>query len=278
MRFFPSPIEFSGSLCAEHPGSAPVPGAGESVPLSRTCADESSFRRDTETNARDARAPQSDEARYSKRRLPHFEKPWTIYAITISTRSRRKLEPASRSLVLDALRHFHLKRYELFAVCVMPDHVHFLLQPWPKAQDANGESILWRLSDLMHSVKSFSAHEINKLCGSQGAIWEEEFFDRYIRSESDLHEKFRYILRNPWESKVVTPDEDYPWLWTQEDELYPGSAPVPGAGESVPLSRTCAEESSFRRDTETNARDARAPQTENLRRAKRTNGFDTRSS
>jgi REP element-mobilizing transposase RayT len=237
MSSITSAVELLRSVCAEHPGSAPVPGAGESVPLSRTTS-ESPFRRDAESNGRDARAPQQEGARYANRRLPHFEKPWTIYAVTISTFARRHLLPAERSIVIDALGHFHLKRYELFAACVMPDHVHFLFQPWPKDQSDEEASSLWTLSELMHSVKSFTAHKINKLGGTHGPVWDEEVFDRYIRSESDLHEKFRYILRNPWESRVVDPNEDYPWVWTQENESYPGSPPVPGAGESVPLSRT----------------------------------------
>ena len=248
------------SLSQNAPGSTPVPGVGESVPLSRTSSEESSFRRDAETDARDGRAPRYEDALYSKRRLPHFEKPWAVYAVTVSTRTRRKLTPAARTIVLNALRHFHRDRYELFAACVMPDHVHFLLQPWPKAQGVNDNPIFWSIAESMHSLKSFTAHQINKLENSYGPVWEEEVFDRYIRSESDLQEKFRYICRNPWETKVAAPDEKYQWIWTQEDEFQnPGSTPVPGVGESVPLSRT-SHQSSFRRDAETDARDGRAPQ------------------
>jgi REP element-mobilizing transposase RayT len=265
--------EFRKAEHLENPGSTPVSGVGESVSLSRTSEDQNSFRRDAETHARDGRAPQTEEAWYGKRRLPHFEKPWTIYAITASTRTRRKLSPAGRTIVLSALRHFHLDRYELFAACVMPDHVHFLFQPWPKEQGAHESAVFWSVSELTHSVKSFTAHEINKPERSRGPIWEEEVFDRYIRSESDLHEKFRYICRNPWDSKVVRPDEEYEWIWTREDEFRkaellknPGSTPVPGVGESVSLSRT-SDERSFRRDAETHARDGRAPQTVSAQRA-----------
>src|SRR5438876_128658 len=50
-------------------------------------------------------------ATYSRRRrLPHFEQPWAIYAITLTTRDRRPLLPASRTAVLSALRHFHNDR------------------------------------------------------------------------------------------------------------------------------------------------------------------------
>jgi hypothetical protein len=49
------------------------------------------------------------------RRLPHFEKPWAIYAVTISTKKNRCLSPKARTIVLNSLRHFHNERYELFA-------------------------------------------------------------------------------------------------------------------------------------------------------------------
>src|SRR5439155_13651154 len=40
--------------------------------------------------------------------------------------------------------------------------------------------------------------------------------DRLIRSERDLHEKFNYICRNPWDAGVAHQNEDYPWLWTPQ--------------------------------------------------------------
>ena len=184
--------------------------------------------------------------RYSKRPLPHFDKPWAIYAITITTRIRRILGPNARTIVLDAWRHFHDKRYELFGLCVMPDHVHALFQPWPKEEDTEGRIIFWSLTELMRSLKSFTAREINKLEGTQGPVWEKETFDRYVRSDRDLAEKFAYILRNPWDEAVVRPTEDYPWVWTPEDER--GSSAVR------------AEESSSRQNAATSTLQACAPQ------------------
>ncbi|CAN5475697.1 hypothetical protein BH18VER2_BH18VER2_01890 [soil metagenome] len=195
------PLPLFAAANAATPGSARVSRAGDGVPPSRT------FRESDEKGA----------VQYHRRRLPHFEKPWAIYAVTIGTRSRHCLSPAARSLVLDALLHFHNQRYELFAACVMPDHVHLLIQPWPKGDDAEGDAVFWPLSELLRSVKSFSAHEINRLEGRKGTVWEPERFDRYIRSDRDLEEKFQYITRNPWESGVASSEEDYPWLWTQEE-------------------------------------------------------------
>jgi superfamily II DNA or RNA helicase/REP element-mobilizing transposase RayT len=224
--------EESGPLplfAGRNQGSARVPRVGDGVAPSRTSLE----------------ITQSTEARYSRRRLPHFEKPWAIYAVTMDTVRRRCLSPYARTIVLNALRHFHNERYELFAACVMPDHVHFLLQSWPKGSDDSGNVIFWPLSELLHSIKSFSAHEINKIENANGPVWEKERFDRYVRSDRDLKEKFHYILRNPWDSGVAKQNQAYSWVWTQDDER--------------------REESSFRHDAETNTRDACATQTRNER-------------
>ena len=66
----------------------------------------------------------------------------------------------------------------------------------------------------MRSMKSFTAREINRAEEKAGAVWEKETFDRYIRSDRDLAEKFHYILRNPWDAGVAKQNEDYPWIWT----------------------------------------------------------------
>src|SRR5205814_10169606 len=128
----------------------------------------------------------------------------------------------------------------MFAACVMSDHVHLLIQPWPKGGDDKANTSFWRLSELVHSIKSFSTHEINEIENKNGSIWEKERFDRYVRSDRDLQEKFHYILRNPWDSGVAKQNEGYPWISTQHDEA--------------------GNESSFRRDAETSTHGACATQ------------------
>ena len=156
-------------------------------------------------------------AKYYKRRLPHFERPWAKYMVSFSTRERKQLSPEARDIVLKSLLHGHdQRRYQLYAACVMPDHVHFLFEPQIKEQDKDGKSVFWPLAELLHSIKSFTAHEVNKLEKTAGQVWENESFDRMIRGDADLEEKFHYICRNPWDSGVVPITENYPWLWTPD--------------------------------------------------------------
>jgi alanyl-tRNA synthetase len=66
----------------------------------------------------------------------------------------------------------------------------------------------------MHSIKSFTAREVNRAENSQGKqLWENEYHDRLIRSDHDVEEKFLYVCRNPWTENLVGSNEDYPWVW-----------------------------------------------------------------
>jgi cobalamin-dependent methionine synthase I len=159
----------------------------------------------------------SENIDYSKRRLPHFERPWAKYAITWSTRGRRKLSDSARNIVLECVLHWKERRYELYAVCVMPDHVHILIEPQVRP-DISDVTEFYSLTEILHTIKSFTAHEINKAEQKSGPVWERESFDRLIRSETDLQEKFHYITRNPWDAAVANSGEDYPWLWYQGKE------------------------------------------------------------
>jgi len=157
------------------------------------------------------------EPTYTHRLLPHFERPWAKYAITFSTRERRILSPASRDVVLESILRWRNSRYELYAACVMPDHVHLLIEPQIASNTATGPEF-FALSQILHSIKSFTANRINEIEQNAQPVWETESFDRLIRSESDLREKFDYITRNPWSSQVVRAGEDYRWVWFPERE------------------------------------------------------------
>ncbi len=170
----------------------------------------------------------AQDVRYAKRRLPHFERPWGKYHVTFTTHERRPLAPAARQIVLDSLVHGHTQgRYHLYAACVMPDHVHFLLEPQPKGKADDGTSTFPALTEILHSIKSFTAHEINKANGATGPVWEKESFDRLIRGENDLAEKFRYIVDNPRADNLVGPDADYPFLWTPPEGVRRDAEPSP---------------------------------------------------
>ena len=88
--------------------------------------------------------------------------------------------------MVESLRHFDGKRYELYDYVVMPNHVHFIILP------LDGEQV----PDIIHSIKSYTANRINKTLGRKGILWQRDYFDRLIRSVKDYDETAAYILHN----------------------------------------------------------------------------------
>ncbi len=174
--------------------------------------------------------PGASGARFSRGRLPHFEFPWAIYAIAFNVLDSRHLTEAARDIVLDSILHWRGQRYELFAACVMPDHVHLLIQPMIKGNAADGSAEFFSLTEIMHSIKSWTAHEINRLQGEEGGLWQKEWFDRFTRSDRDLAEKYRYILNNPWATGVAREGESYRWCWAWDSQSSSTEASAAGRG------------------------------------------------
>ena len=95
--------------------------------------------------------------------------------------------PQCRQILIDALVFKDSVNYIIDSYVIMPNHVHLIFQPL-------GEN---KTEDILHSIKSFSAHAINKLVGRTGKFWMKESFDRMIRDEDDYKRRLLYIIDNP---------------------------------------------------------------------------------
>jgi len=135
-----------------------------------------------------------------KRHLPHWRQTGATYFVTWRLqRHALELSPEERSVVASAIEHFNGERCDLAAYVVMNDHTHVLLT-------LRG---IWRLDQVLHSWKSFTARRILELRGTRGPLWQGEYFDRIMRDEQEFLEKAQYILNNP--QKRWPELEDYPW-------------------------------------------------------------------
>jgi REP element-mobilizing transposase RayT len=95
--------------------------------------------------------------------------------------------PAIASVIENALFHFDGRRYHLYSWVVMPNHVHVLLTP------VSGYGI----PGIVHSLKSFTAKETNRLLDRKGEFWQVDYYDRYIRNEEHYYRTIEYIEMNP---------------------------------------------------------------------------------
>lgn len=105
-------------------------------------------------------------------------------------------DPECGQIVANAFHYFDGERYGLASFVVMPNHVHALFQL------CGG----WELEDVNHSLKSYTANEINKVLGRRGSLWQPEGFDHLLRGVPQLDRCLSYIRRNP-ESAHLKPGE-----------------------------------------------------------------------
>ena len=110
------------------------------------------------------------------------------------------------SLVMDERA---LDRVELFAACLMPDHLHLLIRP--------DEVDMIR---FVNSWKSLTTRESWRF-GWRGALWQPGIWDRTIRDPEDFDSTVRYIVENPVDAALVDTPESWPWTWAYywEDEV-----------------------------------------------------------
>ena len=110
--------------------------------------------------------------------------------------------PEIATLVREALRHFEGERYRVHGWVIMPNHVHVLITPL-------GEH---SLSGVVHSWKSYTATQANKLLGRSGPFWHADYFDRFMRDEDHFVATLEYIHLNPVKASLCA--DPSAWEWT----------------------------------------------------------------
>ena len=137
-----------------------------------------------------------------RHRLPHLRSDGVVHFVTWRVRNgQADLSDDERDGIVMAIRHFNAVRYVLHAFVVMNDHVHVMVQMKPTH----------RLEDVLHSWKSFTANRMQRNTVREGAIWQDEYFDRVVRDDAEYEQKRHYILNNPYRRWPEI--ASYRWAW-----------------------------------------------------------------
>jgi putative DNA methylase len=174
---------------------------------------------------------------YSRNYLPHLDAPGLLQSVTFrlhdalpeevverlagelkrgeisDTEKRRRVEAYMDAghgacwlrradiaeLVQGALWHFDGQRYRLLAWCVMPNHVHVLIET------VEG----YPLHQVVHSWKSYTANLANQWLGRDGPFWYRDYFDRYVRDAEHFARVVFYIENNPVKAGLVARAEEW---------------------------------------------------------------------
>ena len=121
--------------------------------------------------------------------------------------------PKIAGIVKENWLFFDKKKYDLIAYVIMPNHVHILIKTYLGNP----------LKEIIHSWKSYTGkmilRELNEdeAPKSGGKIWQDEYWDRFIRDQKHYLDAINYIHNNPVKAGLVNKPVD--WIWTSAKSI-----------------------------------------------------------
>lgn len=134
-------------------------------------------------------------------------------------------------MVLKALQFYNGSRYVIHCCCIMPNHLHWVIDIGNKAEQEDNARIggktdgvvnfsyknrlRYILSPILHSIKRYTAREANRSLGRNGPFWQHESYDHFVRDGIELERIIRYTVHNPVKAGLAKDWRD--WQWTYVD-------------------------------------------------------------
>jgi hypothetical protein len=136
-------------------------------------------------------------------RLPHWRADDVRYYVTF--RHRRPLDDFEMQTLFRALLRPDARRWDLMILCVLPEltELIFSVREAPTGRP-------YELSEIVEKAKTKAGKLIIKKTGERFPPFYHESFDRIIRDDAELEERWQAIFDSP-ES-----DDDYPFLWVAD--------------------------------------------------------------
>ncbi len=136
--------------------------------------------------------------------------PNSIVFITIVTSKRRNILINNIELLKFAITNAHkYYNFVIYAICVMNDHIHFLIKP----DDINDYSkiilLIKRTFSKRIDISSIADYKLSEsnVKRKERDIWQRRYWEHTIRSEEDLYRHIDYIHYNPMKHYQITPKD-----------------------------------------------------------------------
>ena len=143
-------------------------------------------------------------------RIPNWL-PWeqaSVYFITFCADKRRRAlaNPRTWKIILETLQR--LNQWSTIAAIAMPDHLHILTAPLDREASVSAYSKWfkrWFKELYCRPSVSDGSPQV------QPWQWQEGCFDRLLRSDESLSDKWEYLRQNPVRAGLVTNSDDWPY-------------------------------------------------------------------
>jgi hypothetical protein len=142
-------------------------------------------------------------------RLPHWRAEDVRYYVTF--RHRRELDDAERSLLLRGLLRPEGRKWDLLIACVLPGQTEliFTVRDKPTGQP-------YELAEVLEKVKAKVGRDIIKRSGERFPPFYTESYDRIIRDDPELEERWQAILDSPVQHELCEDSDSWESLWVAD--------------------------------------------------------------
>lgn len=112
------------------------------------------------------------------------------------------IEDEDYAKYLELLKHYKRKFwYRVFCYCLMPNHIHILIQPRETSE----------LPLIMQGLSQTYTIWFNEKYKKVGHLWQGRFKNMVINRDDYFIECISYIEANPVRAKIVSSPADYLW-------------------------------------------------------------------
>jgi putative transposase len=133
-----------------------------------------------------------------------------VFFVTICVKPRRPafVTPERNATLVSQITRIQEEGFwGVYLYCIMPDHVHLVVNPGPRG--------------LPDAVRRFKGRVATwwRRSGDGRTLWQAGFFDHRLRNGESYTDKCRYVMENPVRAKLAARAEEYPWtgsmcVWT----------------------------------------------------------------
>ena len=139
-------------------------------------------------------------------RLPHWRADDVRYYVTF--RHRREIDEFERRVLVRALLRPDARRWDLLILCVLPGQTDLILSV---RESPSGQP--YELSEIIEKAKLKAGREIVKKSGERFPPFYAESYDRIIRDDAELEERWQSILDSPVAHELAEDAERWDGLW-----------------------------------------------------------------
>jgi putative transposase len=115
-------------------------------------------------------------------------------------------------LVVDALHFRDQKEFDLYAFCVMSNHIHIVFELMESTTIKRSSK---PVTKILKSFKSYTGLRANKILGRQGPFWNSESYDHVVRNNQSLERIIKYTLNNPVKANLVSRWQEWPYSYVK---------------------------------------------------------------